>query len=47
MPTFESDPPCVVDESRMAIHRPAPRLESVRLTLAESTFYLFDPEGWR
>jgi hypothetical protein len=47
MPRVESDVRVAVNDTPSSTRRPAARLDSVRLTLAESTFYLFDPEGWR
>ncbi len=47
MATGECDARSEVIEARTATRRPTPRLEGVRVTLLESTFYLLDPEGWR
>jgi hypothetical protein len=51
-PTAWSMPRAEPEERTLAIDPPSSpprpaRLDTVRVTLLESTFYLFDPEGWR
>jgi hypothetical protein len=47
MARVESDARIVDIDAPTATRGPVPRLDDVRLTLLESTFYLLDPEGWR